>query len=290
MKNTPTKIVAATLFVACVLGMAVLMNDNGNGDNDYYNYHHIHSGENTTKIDTVINKVNEEAVQANDDSVGEESGPGDIPQLPGIPTGAPGTVTDHGHVAFRQSQYSDMISGSTTISRGGCGWCSLSAMMTELDSNCKTKTPVDWLSEVSDTVKGNWSGGSMGWNAPKDWVDWLNSVGTYGTYELVASSTSTDTGTVINKIEQYTQMNNTVCVVSCAPGLFTSGGHIILIPCVFEEEGVKYFHVTDSSGVASSKLGVEWPGGCNVSYPLNATNLQGNNYSFKCVWVIRKVS
>lgn len=191
---------------------------------------------------------------------------------------------------FKQGNYHDVISNGKTISGSGCGWCSLSAMMSNLNTEkCGSMTPVDWLGIIPDDVKSLWNSGKMDWSAPEAWVNAINANGQYGTYTVASKVESASSSTCMDLIRQYAGQANTMILVSSSTGLFTSGGHILCIACKFEDNGVKYFHTIDSSNIASSNLGQTWPYSNTVSMPLDSDNLNGKPYNLKCVWVIQKV-
>lgn len=199
-------------------------------------------------------------------------------------------VGGHNHVHWRQKNYSNKIYIST-ISGGGCGWCSLVGAMAYLNPDkCANLSPVDWLSIQSSSVKHNWAGSGMGWGAPKQWIDHVNSLGTYGKYKLLAESTgsSNNTSNILKVIEKYAKDPDKAVILSCSSGLFTSAGHIIC--CTDLSDDGKSFHISDSSGRASGYLGITWDDSAKYDFPLNKTSLCGRSYYFKCYWVIQRLS
>lgn len=204
-----------------------------------------------------------------------------------------GTASD---IRYLQSNFLETITGGTTIAGGGCGWCSLTHMMTNLNpEKCGNMTPADWIPIMPDSVKNNWSSGGMGWDAPQAWVDALNTIGTYGQYELIHKNTqsSDNTAQILEEAKTYMHEKNTMMVLSTSSGLFTDGGHIILLNSVASDNS--YFTVTDSSNKAYNYL---LAGGESVTsdtmnsfhFPMTKTSLYGHSYNIKCCWVIKRVS
>lgn len=204
-----------------------------------------------------------------------------------------GTASD---IRYLQSNFPQTIVGGTTIAGGGCGWCSLTHMMTNLNpEKCGNMTPSDWLPIMPDSVKTNWSSGGMGWGAPQAWVDAINTVGTYGQYELISKNTQSEGNTeqVLEAAKTYMHEKDTMMVLSTNTGLFTGGGHIILLTSVASDNS--YFTITDSSNKAYNYL---LSGGEPVTsdtmnsfhFPMNETSLYGYDYNIKCYWVIKRIS
>ena len=198
---------------------------------------------------------------------------------------------EHDHVHFKQSDYRDVISNGHTISAVGCGWCSMSAMMAYLcPEKCESMTPADWLPIMSSDVKSMWSGGSMSWGAPRKWVDYINSLGTYGTYEIVDSYTSSTSCTdlIMPAVKQYAPSSDCVVLVSTANGVFTTGGHII---CVLDtnDDGTA-MHIADSASRSSNIARIQWSESAKFDWDMSVTSHKGTPYSFKCYWVVRRIS
>lgn len=202
------------------------------------------------------------------------------------------------HVAYKQSEYLNTIVGSKTIAKVGCGWCSLTCMMAELNPDmCWEMTPADWLGVMPDNVKAYWAGGNgMGWGAPGAWVSYVNSLGVYGEYRLKVKEgdgSTIDTAKMLSYVKTYGADPNTVIVVSASAGLFTGGGHIMLITEITDDE--KYFHITDSSTAAFNTLNAagevsSWEEMSSFNFPLDELGYGNKNYSFKGVWVIERLN
>lgn len=291
MKMTPNKVIATTLICVTVFGFVVMLNSEDSANDTYQRYLSGRAHSDTrVSAETIISMVDNTA--ESDQSASPDS---TTPTIPGVAPdstaqGVAGTTTDHGHIMFKQGNYHDVISNGKTISGSGCGWCSLSAMMSNLNTEkCGSMTPVDWLGIIPDDVKSLWNSGKMDWSAPEAWVNAINANGQYGTYSVVSKLEGTSSSACMDLIRQYAGQANTMILVSSSPGLFTSGGHILCIACKFEENGVKYFHTIDSSNRASNNLGQTWPYSNTVSMPLDSDNLNGKPYNLKCVWVIQKV-
>lgn len=207
-------------------------------------------------------------------------------------------------VRWNQNNYKDTIAGSGTISGGGCGWCSLVHMMAILNpEKCAKMKPNDWLPVMSSSVKNNWAGGRMGWGAPKAWVDYINSIKKYGKYKLVkeiAGSVSDESSkNILKTIQKYKDKKNTVAVLSTSgsgnDGMFTHGGHIILLTSITDD----YFTITDSSPVSmgffgkSSSNTKEWFAWNKHKFPIGAGQKgkdgKFHHYWIKRAWVITRV-
>lgn len=199
-------------------------------------------------------------------------------------------------VRYLQSNYPDIITGSTDIASSGCGWCSLTHMMVSLNpEQCGKMTPPDWLKLMPANVKSCWASGGMGWDAPKLWVNAINDMKTYGQYELVYEFTSSgdNTETVFETAKKYMHEKNTVMVLSSSTGLFTGGGHIILLTSVGSDDS--YFTITDSSNKAYNYLlnageSVTSETMNSFHFPMNVTSLHGYPYNLKCCWVVKRLS
>lgn len=209
-----------------------------------------------------------------------------------------------GNVKVSNIRYNQMSYGSTKINRStplssGCGWCSLTHMMINLNpEKCGKMSPVDWISVMPDSVKNCWCD-SMGWNAPDEWVKALNSMDKYGKYKLVMSDKSgvvsdTHTKEILEVLKKYMKDDSTQVIVSTSTGLFTGGGHIILVNNVTSDG--KYFSITDSSSKASGRLGFAskinghfYNGKFNFyKFPTDKVSLKGYKYNMKCCWVIKR--
>lgn len=200
-------------------------------------------------------------------------------------------IGTHEHVAYKQSEFIHDINGDTSIAGAGCGWCSLTSAMAELNpAMCGGITPVDWLDTPMSKVGSHyWGSGGMSWAGPAAWINTINDIGIYGTYKVIASGEGISSKEVVKAIMEYADDPTNVVVVSASSGLFTTGGHIM---CVTDLDG-DYFHIADSSGLAASYLGLDWadmrqynfPGIKDGSY---VTSLDGYSYNFKCYWVIHR--
>lgn len=200
---------------------------------------------------------------------------------------APGT---HEHVAYKQSEFIHDINGDTSIAGAGCGWCSLTAAMAELNpAMCGGITPVDWLGTPMNKVgQAYWGQGGMAWSGPEAWISTINDIGIYGTYFIIDSG-AVSSSSVVEAIMKYAGDPSNVVVVSASKGLFTNGGHIM---CVTDLDG-DYFHISDSSTRSSNYLNVSWDKMSMYNFPglhdgKIVTGVNGYNYNFKCYWVIHR--
>lgn len=197
----------------------------------------------------------------------------------------------HEHIAYKQSEFIHDISGNASIAGAGCGWCSLTSAMAELNpAMCGGITPVDWLSTPMSSVgEAYWGSGGMYWSGPEAWIDTINEIGIYGTYSVMDKGEGVSSKDVVEAIMKYAGAVDKVVVVSASAGLFTNGGHIM---CVTDTEG-DFFHIADSSTRAADYLNIPWSDMCNYNVPgyVNgelATSVNGYTYNFKCYWVICK--
>ena len=201
----------------------------------------------------------------------------------------------HEHVAYRQSKFLKDINSTTTIAGAGCGWCSLTSAMAELNPTmCGGLTPVDWLdTEMKSVGEQYWTGNEGMWygGVPK-WISTMNEIGIYGQYEIMEEGGG-GTYAIVQKIMKYAGDKDKVVLLSSSAGLFTSGGHIIVAVDLSDNEG--YFHIADSSGYAAAKLGESWETMSSYDFPgidedgNFVTSLNGYNYNFKHYWVIRRI-
>ena len=204
-------------------------------------------------------------------------------------TPPPNSGIGHNHVYWNQNDYSDIISSTTSIADGGCGWCSLTSMMAYFCPNeCASRKPPDWFDEMGSSVRAYWSGGSMDWGAPQAWISQINTLGKYGQYTMLESVTgrSDQSVAILKMIKKYAGDPNTVVVLSTSTGLFTGGGHII-IAVDLTDDG-EYFHLCNSSGRAAANMGITWDESNQYDYPFNVTSLNGHPYFMKCAWVIQR--
>lgn len=215
----------------------------------------------------------------------------DKPVNPGISYQSDYTVGTHEHVAYRQSEFIHDINGDASIAGAGCGWCSLTSAMAELNpSMCGGITPVDWLNtEMKSIGSSYWGSGGMYWSGPKAWVDTINDIGVYGTYSIIDKGEGVSSNTVVEAIMKYAGDVNNVVIVSASHGLFTDGGHIM---CVTDLDG-DYFHIADSSGRAADYLNQNWSDMRSYNFPgvVNGSVVDGIGdylYNFKCYWVIHR--
>lgn len=203
----------------------------------------------------------------------------------------PAPVTNHQHVSFKQTDamWGGKRLGTTTIGKGGCGLCSFAAMMAEAGYR---KTPDAWLDEFGDNIHMHWGGGQMQWSFPPSIVNMLNSSGKYGTWSMCGSNAkgSTLTNEEFASFLREHLGHGDYIMASSSNGLFTSGGHIILI--VDLANSSDYFHVCDSSGRAAKNLGISYEQALKYSFPVNSNGVlsgsyRGNNvdaYHIKALW------
>lgn len=227
------------------------------------------------------------------DSGGTNSGGDDSGNNPVIP------VTNHQHVFYKQSNYNTTITSGATISGQGCGVCTFASMMTEAGYKHEPSEWLDIMDNSGQGIRGYWSGGSMSWQFPADIPDKLNSTGQFGAWRFCGASGENNVDHAISREEFKRFLNEHLshgCYImaSTRTGLFTSGGHIILIVDYADSNG-EYFHVCNSSGVAANNLGISWEQSNKLSYPIDSeTNIGngklGNNdtYQVKALWAIHK--
>ncbi len=205
-------------------------------------------------------------------------------------------VSNHNHIAYRQSEYdtSIRISSSCTLNRGGCGWCSLTCAMAELNpSVCGSITPVDWLPIMPDEVRNCWGSDGMGYGAVNKWIEHVNSLGIYGKYSIVESAGSLQPPAVLDKIREYAAKQDCVVIFRAGTGLFTQATGHIMLATDLSSDGSS-FHVDDSSGTCNRYLNsanitdVEWKDMRRFDMPLNVTELGGHSYNVTAYWVIRR--
>lgn len=197
----------------------------------------------------------------------------------------------HEHVAYKQTDFIRDVNSRTSIAEAGCGWCSLTSAMAELNpAMCGGITPVDWTeTEMSIVGESYWGQGGMSWSGPSAWIDTINEIGIYGKY-TIKSIGGTDTTSCVKAIMDNAGDENTVVIISAGKGLFTGSGHII---CVTDTVG-NNFHVADSSTKAAKYLGQNWED--MISYEFPGIDKNGNivtsindyPYNFKCYWVIHR--
>lgn len=197
----------------------------------------------------------------------------------------------HEHVAYKQSEFIHDINGDTSIAGAGCGWCSLTSAMAELNpAMCGGITPVDWLDTPMNKVGSSyWGQGGMSWSGPEAWITTINDIGIYGSYSVIDKGEGVTSKSVVEAIMKYAGETDNVVIISASSGLFTDGGHIM---CVTDLDG-DYFHIADSSGHAANVLGEDWGSMCQYKFPgisngSYVTSVSGNNYNFKCYWVIHR--
>ena len=206
-------------------------------------------------------------------------------------------ISNHQHVAFRQSQdkYEKVyIDGNSyTMKKGGCGFISLSTAMVQLNpKDCGGMAPENWVDLFNNTnhkeVFNWWAPGSgMIYGAEKAWIKAVNDIGSYGQYWIQEESTSCNTQAALDAIKEYAGKEEYVVLLSMSDGLFTNSGHIILCTDLYEENGKIYFHISDSSGVAAGHVGKNWEDMCKFNFPLDASQTyDGESYNIKAYWVI----
>ena len=200
----------------------------------------------------------------------------------------------HEHVAYKQTDFIKNINSSTTLAGAGCGWCSLTAAMAELNPvMCGGITPVDWIStEMKVVGEAYWTGDDgMYHGGPSKWIDTINNIGTYGTYEVIENQSASSTR-CLQAIAEYAGDTDKVVLLSAAPGLFTSGGHI-MVATDLSDDG-RSFHLSDSSTYASSRLKQDWEIMSSFDFPLfddngdYVTGINNYSYAFKAYWVIQR--
>ena len=160
--------------------------------------------------------------------------------------------------------------------------------MAELNPTmCGGLSPVDWLeTEMKSVGESYWGSDGMSWSGPGRWIETINTIGLYGTYEIIDESTGCPSQDVVDAIKKYGADEDKVVVVSAAPGLFTGGGHIMCVTDISTDG--EYFHIADSSPRAANNLGVEWEDMYNYDFPIDAEGIGEYKYNFKCYWVIQR--
>lgn len=194
----------------------------------------------------------------------------------------------HEHVAYKQKDFIKDINMNTSIAGAGCGWCSLTSAMAELNPTmCGGLSPVDWLeTEMKAVGESYWGEGGMSWSGPYKWIEVINNIGLYGFYEIIDEGAGVPSSSVKNAISKYADDNDKVVIISAAPGLFTGGGHIMCVTDLSDDK--QSFHIADSSTKASNYLELEWEDMKNYNFPLDVDNINGYEYNFKCYWVIQR--
>ncbi len=197
----------------------------------------------------------------------------------------------HEHVAYKQTDFIKDVNSDTSIAGAGCGWCSLTSAMAELNpAMCGGITPVDWTeTEMSIVGESYWGQGGMSWSGPSAWIDTINKIGIYGKYSIETAG-GTDSASCVKAIMQYVGDKDTVVIISASKGLFTNGGHIM---CVTDLVG-NSFHIADSSTRAANNLEMDWQDMASYEFPgidengNIVTSINGMPYNFKCYWVIHR--
>lgn len=216
---------------------------------------------------------------------------------------------NHNHVAWRQKNFKDKIGPHSNIADHGCGFCSLTSMMAELNpQTCASMSPSDWLSVLKNnggTAPSKWGykdkngvqHGGMTYAAIEAWVADMNSLNKYGKYKVVEynSSSSDISAAALSAIKDYAVKPEFVVVLSTGTGtkdcVFTNDGHIILAVDAFEENGEWYFHVDDSSARAAGRVKQNWEDMKNYNWKLDAdADYNGYKYRIKGYWVIMRES
>ena len=213
------------------------------------------------------------------------------------------SVSNHGHKAFKQSDYKNVYLNEgtgSTVSSSGCGLCSWSAIMASFGSNFTPADWVDWFNSPSndwfpDTTK-YWYGHGMTYGFPPAAVKAINSWGALGQYEIADSITGT-TKIPNEKFEAFVRKNldsNTRIMISSSKGLFTNGGHILVI-LDWASQTDDTVCIIDSSGVAAGHMKQKWADMQSFAFPLGSNEsingwvMNNNSYNIKSVWAIRKV-
>ena len=203
--------------------------------------------------------------------------------------GGGGSISSHGHIAYKQSSYSNSISSGATISGEGCGWCSLTSAMAELNPDvCGSINPADWLSIMDSSVKSKWGSSGMSWSGPSAWVSRINALGTYGTYTCTQVDHGENTSAYIDLVKTVAGDSNKVVIISSSNGLFTSGGHIICVVDYTDDGAGGYMHVCDSAGIAASNCGISWDEFSSFNLPASTTSYNGKDYHWKQAWIIER--
>lgn len=218
---------------------------------------------------------------------------------------------NHSHVAWRQKDFKDKIGPHSNIADHGCGFCSLTSMMAELNPQmCEAMSPSDWLSVLKNnggTAPSKWGykdkdgvqHGGMTYAAIEAWVTDMNDLNKYGKYKVVEynSSSSKDMSVAaLSAIKDYAVKPEFVVVLSTGIDgyndcVFTTGGHIVLATDAFEENGEWFFHVDDSSAIAAGRVKQNWDDMKNYNWKLDANaDYNGYKYRIKGYWVIMRES
>lgn len=194
----------------------------------------------------------------------------------------------HEHIAYNQYEFQRDLSLSATLAGAGCGWCSLTSAMAELNPTmCGGISPADWLdTEMKAVGESYWGSDGMSWSGPGRWIKTINEIGLYGTYEIIDYKTGCPSDDVIEAIRNYAADEDKVVLVSAAPGLFTSGGHIMCVTDLTTDS--KNFHIADSSPRAANNLHLLWEEMYSYDFPIDSDGVGEHKYNFKCYWVIQR--
>lgn len=194
----------------------------------------------------------------------------------------------HEHVAYRQTDFQRDVSLNASLAGAGCGWCSLTSAMAELNPTmCGGLSPVDWLdTEMKAVGESYWGSDGMSWSGPYKWIDTINGIGLYGSYEIIDEGAGVPSSDVKAAIAKYADDTDKVVIISAAPGLFTGGGHIMCVTDLSDDRNS--FHIADSSGKAAGYLGMKWEDMSAYDFPLEVDSIDGYAYNFKCYWVIQR--
>ena len=233
-------------------------------------------------------------------------------------TTAGADLSDHKHIQYKQGDepWRNLKIGSSTgtISNNGCGFCSFVCGMAELNpEKCGGLTPIDWYNmPKNDGSNLNWSDGFSGnlYQSASTWVSYVNGKSIYGKYEFSQRTFGSNVGTHAEDCFKAIELmmkgrHDTIAILSTAgtgiggkPGLFTNGGHMVCVTDIIEDGDKIYMHVSDSSGMAASKLGQDYSKMYAYNYLIKdssgykTTVKVGNNeyqYALKYVHFIRRI-
>lgn len=334
MKKKPVIVVAVLTFLSAALAVLFMSSTQSERDAILASFNRTTAkqtvGVNVTQTQQAVEKVKQElpekdsllsGITGADSNSSNSSDDADayVPGATGTGQAHEGTSTVHGHTAFRQSNaawgsvplgYANDSKGKGSISNNGCGLCSHAAMLSEFGYKTDPASLINllesWDPGVGDRM---WTRG-MQWSFPSYLVSVVNAhPDEFGfKLELVLNTNgaaiSSDNLVTLLKENLYGK-DDQVVTASTSTGIFTSGGHIICIPCMPDENS---FHVVDSSGVACGNNSMSWEEIQDYNWPLNSADtmvgyavqggatvkapLQLNNdggYQIKCVWVFKKL-
>ena len=215
-------------------------------------------------------------------------------------------LSNHNHRAFYQ--FSNEAAGlvlnpsissngalGSTVKTSGCGFCSTAAVMASFGyektlsewHNYYTNRGINlstyWPPSDKDPTQG--VGMMWSWHAAASKV--INEDGSMGQYRIIVNDSiaTGDAAAFENMVKTYLA-DDTRIMVSAASGMFTNGGHVIVI-VDYTDSNKDKIHIIDSSTVAKNKLGMSWEDAQKFAWPVNSNERYNgyvlNNSSY-CIW------